>query len=175
MRQRTKKIIVIGYGNPGRLDDGLGPAFADAIEKMNLSNVSVDSAYQLTVEDASFIADYDIALFADADVNCPEPFYLRKAGKEPKTSFSTHVIEPETVMSLAKRLFGSDVEGYVMGIRGYDFNEFGEKLSKGAKKNLALAVEYIKPMLVNASFDKMESITQKVSVTRFARSSNGDK
>ena len=26
------KIVVIGYGNPGRLDDGLGPALAEAKE-----------------------------------------------------------------------------------------------------------------------------------------------
>jgi Ni,Fe-hydrogenase maturation factor len=28
-----KGILVIGYGNPGRLDDGLGPHLADAISK----------------------------------------------------------------------------------------------------------------------------------------------
>ena len=30
------KALVIGYGNPGRLDDGLGPALAEAVEKLDL-------------------------------------------------------------------------------------------------------------------------------------------
>ena len=50
------RILVIGYGNPGRLDDGLGPAVASAMEEFNLPGVSVDSNYQLTVEDAASAA-----------------------------------------------------------------------------------------------------------------------
>ena len=31
MSEDAKPFLVIGYGNPGRLDDGLGPAPADAL------------------------------------------------------------------------------------------------------------------------------------------------
>ena len=57
------KTLFIGYGNPGRLDDGLGPAMAEAVEKLNLPGVVTDSDYQLTVEDAAEVAKYDLVIF----------------------------------------------------------------------------------------------------------------
>ena len=35
-----RRLLVIGYGNPGRLDDGLGPAFAAQVERLQLPDVS---------------------------------------------------------------------------------------------------------------------------------------
>lgn len=155
MLRKAKKILVIGYGNPGRLDDGLGVAFADAVEKMALPNITVESDYQLTVEDAQLVAEHDIVLFADADMNCNNAFYIKQIEKEVPVSYSTHIIEPETVLSLAKNLFNAKTQGYILGIRGYKFNDFGEDLSENALKNLSLALTYIKPFLLNGFFDKI--------------------
>ena len=58
MNTEAADILLIGFGNPGRLDDGLGPALADAIEKLALPGVTVESNYQLTVEDAAEIAKH---------------------------------------------------------------------------------------------------------------------
>ena len=44
------QTLVIGYGNPGRRDDGLGPSFADILAAEGIPGVDVDSDYQLTVE-----------------------------------------------------------------------------------------------------------------------------
>ncbi|MHC4675441.1 MAG: hydrogenase maturation protease, partial [Planctomycetota bacterium] len=68
------KILIIGYGNPGRLDDGLGPALANAVDKMNLPGVTAEADYQLAVEDAAALAQHDIVIFADADTCGNEPF-----------------------------------------------------------------------------------------------------
>jgi len=152
MSSLEKKILVIGYGNPGRLDDGLGPAFADAIESKNISGVTVDSDYQLTVEDSSSVSIHDIVIFADASVNGKEPFFLKKITPKKDISFTTHSIDPESVLGLAYDLFNAKTIGYVLGIRGYDFNEFGMVLSKKAKNNLAKAVEYISQLLIIKDF-----------------------
>ena len=32
----SKKILIIGFGNPGRLDDGLGPKLAEEFEKKDI-------------------------------------------------------------------------------------------------------------------------------------------
>ncbi|VGO14536.1 hypothetical protein PDESU_03099 [Pontiella desulfatans] len=61
--------LVIGYGNPGRLDDGLGPAFAERIQGLGLSGVTVESNYQLNIEDAELVSRYDTVVFADASVD----------------------------------------------------------------------------------------------------------
>ena len=50
------KILVYGYGNPGRQDDGLGISLVEMIEdwknKKKLSYIETDSNYQLNIEDA---------------------------------------------------------------------------------------------------------------------------
>lgn len=139
--------LVIGYGNPGRLDDGLGPAFAEAVEKLAIDGVTVDSDYQLMIEDSLAVLDHDLTLFADADVSGPEPFYVRKIVPGDYASFSTHSIRPQALLALTSKLFEKDVDAYVLGIRGYEFNEFGEGLSERAADNLAEAVKAIEPML----------------------------
>jgi DNA-binding response OmpR family regulator len=47
----ANRVLVIGYGNPGRLDDGLGPALAETLQRLDLPGVTVDADYQLTAED----------------------------------------------------------------------------------------------------------------------------
>ena len=105
MATDSHSLIVIGYGNPGRLDDGLGPAFSDRIEELGLPNVTVESNYQLTVEDAELIAKHDFVLFADAALNCEESFYVSRVEPDITASFCTHSVSPGQVYHLALSLF----------------------------------------------------------------------
>jgi hydrogenase maturation protease len=139
-----KKILVFGYGNPGRLDDGLGPAFAAKLEEMSLDGVTVDSNYQLTVEDADQIKDYDVVFFVDASVDCKEPFELSDVTPESTMHFSSHFFTAGDVLGLAQELFQAKTKAHVLAIRGYEFNEFGEWLSEKAQNNLEKAVEFFR-------------------------------
>ncbi|MFW6155589.1 MAG: hydrogenase maturation protease [Planctomycetota bacterium] len=141
------EILLIGYGNPGRLDDGLGPAAAAAIEALRLPAVAVDSDYQLTVEDAEAAARHRVAILVDAAEVGPEPFCVRRLAPGRELSFSTHSVSPEAVIGMAHSLFGSDVVGYVVGVRGDEFNAFDERLSERAKANLDEAVAYLSRVL----------------------------
>ncbi|MGB9624654.1 MAG: hydrogenase maturation protease [Phycisphaerae bacterium] len=148
------RILLIGYGNPGRLDDGLGPALAAAVERLALPGVTVDADYQLTVEHAASVAENDVVVFADADVAGAEPFSLRRIDPdpEPAVSFSSHSAEPQQVLALAHCLFGARTQGYVLAIRGYAFDRFGEGLSEKARANLTAALRFIEPHLRQRSF-----------------------
>ncbi len=160
MSESRTKVLVIGYGNPGRLDDGLGPAFAAELDAKDLPGLTIDSDYQLTVEDAADIARHDVVVFADASVNCPEPFEFDEleAERNPPMSFSSHSISPAAVLGLAQTLFNGQVRGYLMGIRGYEFNEFGEALSDRAKQNLDAAVAYFVSELSTGRFDETPTV-----------------
>ena len=151
-REKNKKILIIGYGNPGRLDDGLGPAFADTVKGFDLEDVDIDSNYQLTVEDAVDIARHDIVIFADADIKGSAPFYFKKIRSVPLVNLSSHSIKPESLLALVKESFKKEVDAYIIGIRGYEFNGFGETLSEKADKNLGEAVKFIIPQLKGKSF-----------------------
>ncbi len=165
MSQGAVRVLLIGYGNPGRLDDGLGPALAAAVEKLAIPGVKVDAAYQLSVEDAAAVAEHDVVIFADADVAGPEPFWFRRIEPGPTWSFSTHSVEPAAVLGLARQMFSARTEGYILGIRGYDFNEFGERLSDRARANLDAAVAFIEPMLRSGSFREVPGKVEESSVT----------
>jgi hydrogenase maturation protease len=136
-------ILVIGYGNPGRLDDGLGPALAARLEAQNLPGVTVDSDYQLTVEDACEVSRYGVVVFADAHVDGPEPFTFTRLTATAAPGFSSHGVEPEEVLGLAAELFETRPRAYVLAIRGYEFDGFGERLSPGAENNLRRALTFI--------------------------------
>ena len=152
MNDQTNTVLVIGYGNPGRLDDGLGPALAEALTGRDMPGVTIDSDYQLTVEDASAVAAHDVVVFADADVAGPEPFELRPLAAEESLSFSTHSVSPGAVLGLAQDLFGATTKAYVLAIRGYEFDEFGERLSPKARENLDQAVQFLERCLREKAF-----------------------
>lgn len=150
-------VLLIGYGNPGRLDDGLGPALAERIETKQLKGVTVDSNYQLSVEDADAISKHDFVLFVDASVSGREPFWIEKVDPKKEVSFSSHSISPEALMDMSNNMLDGKTLGYIMGIRGYEFNEFGEKLSAKAKENLDAAVQFVEKAIVEKEFDRYVS------------------
>ena len=154
---RTTRVLLIGYGNPGRLDDGLGPALAEALAQKKRPGLTVDSNYLLTVEDAAAIAENDIVIFADASVNGAEPYFFKKIQPVSSLSFSSHSIEPEAVLGLSHDLFDAKTEGFVLGIRGYDFNEFGERLSSKAQDNLLDALAFIDELVGQNNYETAQT------------------
>ena len=147
------RVLLIGFGNPGRLDDGLGPALACKLENAGLRGLTVESNYQLTVEDAAAVAEHDTVLFVDADIAGPEPFWVKRIRPASRDlGFSTHSIEPRAVLALARDLFHAEPEAWLMGVRGYEFNEFGEKLSPKARANLAAALDYVTSAVREGAF-----------------------
>jgi len=154
MKTESQKILLIGYGNPARADDGLGPAIADSIEYKNLPGVTVDADYQLTVEDSAQVAEHDVVIFADASVNCTEPFSFEPLTSRESGSFSSHSVEPAEVMALAEKLFKSKAKGFTLAVRGYEFEKFGSPLSEKAKTNLRESVIFLENLVKTKKLKK---------------------
>ncbi|MBP9143021.1 MAG: hydrogenase maturation protease [Thermoanaerobaculia bacterium] len=133
--------LVLAWGNPGRRDDGLGPAFAAAIAARRLPQVQVESGYQLQIEDAAQLAGCGRVFFVDAERCGSAPFRLRRI--EPEAGgigFTSHSVSPGRLLALGRDLFGACPEAWLMGIRGYDFDDFGEELTTAARANLEAAI-----------------------------------
>lgn len=141
-RPACRRILVYGYGNPGRQDDGLGPALADRIEAGKPAGVSVDAAYQLAIEDAADIAGYDVVVFVDADMEGPEPYSMRRLEPSASITFTSHLIGPESVLALCGQMYGKTPECWLLGIRGHAY-DFGEELTEKARENLEEAFAYL--------------------------------
>lgn len=153
--KENAQTLVIGFGNPGRLDDGLGPALTAKLELAPLAGVETDAQYQLCVEDAERISRFERVVFADADTACTAPFSFRRLLPAPTgIGFSSHAVEPDEVLTLARDLFGAEPKAYMLGIRGYEFNAFGEKLSPKAKENLEKAVCFLARVIREETIDQ---------------------
>jgi len=144
------KIMIYGYGNPGRQDDGLGIAFSNAIEEWvkenGLDGYTFDNNYQLNIEDAELISDKDIVIFADASVEDIPEFCVSMVDGTKDVSFTTHAASPGYIVQLCQEIFGKAPPTYLVHIKGYTW-EFDEGLSDNATINLKLALDHIKKLL----------------------------
>jgi len=137
------RVLVIGYGNPGRQDDGLGPAAAFAIDKLGWPNVSTLDNYQLAIEDAVEIAAHDVVWFVDASREGDAPCAVRRLSRAFDFTFTSHLVKPETLLAITDHEFGKCPEAHLISIRGYEF-DFVEGLSDRACDNLTLAVALLR-------------------------------
>ena len=145
------KILLIGYGNPGRRDDGLGPGLIERLECDPIPAVVLDADYQLTVEHAWDLSQYPMAIFADAAVRGAEPYFYQPLQPDAPISFSTHSVSPGAVLHMAREMFDATTQVYVLGIRGYEFEEIAEGLTERAQQNLDCAEAFIRQQLASGS------------------------
>ncbi|MBT8335487.1 MAG: hydrogenase maturation protease [Gemmatimonadetes bacterium] len=140
------RVLVLGYGNPARLDDGLGPAFCEALVADGWDAPeyrTVQTAMQLHIEHAAEVAGYDVVVFVDATLPGPGSFVFEVVQPGARhAEFTTHSASPAGILGLARGLFGSEVRGYTLGIRGLEFGEFGEYLGGEARRNLDAALQF---------------------------------
>jgi len=144
------KILIYGYGNPGRQDDGLGNAFIERLEvwakQQQMEGITFDSNYQLNIEDAAEVSDKDLVIFVDASTEEIEDFILTPVNASTKVAFTTHAASPGYIVDLCKQLYNRVPATYLVHIKGYEW-EFREGLSKRALENLGKALKHIKMML----------------------------
>jgi len=152
MNERRETLLLLGYGNPGRLDDGLGPALAAQVESLALPGVAVQADYQLCLEDSEAAARHDVVIFADAATSGAEPFSFQRIEPASCLGFSTHALQPEAVLGFAHQLFGARTDGYTLGIRGYAFNGYGESLTDQGRANLTAAVAFVRRVCGQGNF-----------------------
>jgi hydrogenase maturation protease len=137
------RILVLAWGNPGRCDDGLGPALAARLEQIQLPGVAVESDYQLTIEHAALAAEYDVVVFADAAQDAQSSYYFRPVTPADASRFTTHGVTPGEILFLARSCFGAMPEGHLLGIRAHVLDQFGEELSAAALEDLDAAVDFL--------------------------------
>ncbi len=131
---KDNRLFVYGFGNPGRQDDGLGPAIIDKLENDKVEGIIIDSNYQMNIEDAHNISQCESVIFVDASIDAEEPFSFYKIEPSANITFSTHTMSPESVLALCKELYDKDMDAYVMAIRGYEW-DFIEGFSSKAVSN----------------------------------------
>ena len=154
MTSDKPKILIYGYGNPGRQDDGLGVMLAEELEKWSLENglthIHVDSNYQLNLEDAAEIANYNVVIFADASKEDIPHFSFEPLTPSEKVEFTMHAVSPAFILHLCRQVFNCEPEAYLLHIRGHEW-EFMDSITDFARDNLNGACEYVKKFILDHS------------------------
>ena len=128
--------LLIGFGNQGRGDDGLGPLFAERIEKLAPKGLEIDIDYQLTVDHALAVSEADLVVFADAEIGAEGSFSFEPIAASGATGMGSHELSPQAVLTLAKTLYGREPQAFLLGIAGWDYGEVKEGLSPEATAHL---------------------------------------
>jgi hydrogenase maturation protease len=146
------QILIYGYGNPGRQDDGLGIALTERlavwVSDNQIAGVEFDNNYQLNIEDAAAIAQKDLVIFVDASEEDIEDFCLSEVDGTSRVSYTTHAASPGYIVRLCKELFQKEPQVLLLHIKGYEW-DFQEGLSKRARENLDQALEYMQTLLID--------------------------
>jgi hydrogenase maturation protease len=146
------ELLVIGYGNPVRRDDGVGPRVAEAIEALQLPGVRTIVCQQLSPEDADPISRARKVIFVDAAVDKTDGVHFRKLEPGATTQLMAHSADPRTMLALARDVFGHVPEAWWLTIPAIHLG-FGTDYSPEAEAGFQTAVAEIKK-LVAANFCK---------------------
>ncbi len=149
--QQNQGLLIYGYGNPGRQDDGLGNAMIERLEEFiaqeKINNVKLDSNYQLNIEDALEMNGNDFVLFVDASLEEEvEDFSLSPVQPSKKVEFTMHSTSPGFILNLCRELYGSAPQTYLLHIKGYSW-DLKEDLTEGARQNLDKAFHFVKKVV----------------------------
>lgn len=135
-------VVVIGYGNPLRQDDGAGWHVARAVEELSLGkpDLCVLARHQLTPDLAELLSEAERAVFIDASVEGGPGTVARRpvAPAANDLPFDTHRYGPSELLATARTLFGSYPGAHLITVTGRDFG-FGDELSAPVRDALPQA------------------------------------
>ena len=136
-------LLVIGYGNELRCDDGVGPKVAAAVAEWNSSGIRTLACHQLTPELAEPIASARQVVFVDAAAASSGAVQLRQLDPIMSAEAMTHSTDPRWLLGLAKQVFGRCPSAWSLTIPTEDLG-FGEELSSLARQGMQTALERIR-------------------------------
>ena len=139
-------LLLIGYGNTLRSDDGVGPRVVETIAGLNLPGVQTLVCALLTPELADPISHAERVLFVDAAVDAPREVQLRPLQPAESSQIMAHAADPRTLLALSRDVFGHAPQAWWLTIPVENLG-IGEELSEVAQAGMKEAIHQIKSLL----------------------------
>lgn len=136
-------LLIIGYGNTLRRDDGVGPAVADAVAALELPGVKSLACPLLAPELAADLADAKSVIFVDAAVDSPREVQLRPLAPADSSQIMAHAADPRTMLALARDVFGHAPAAWCLTIPVEDL-AIGEGFSTRTQNGFEIALREIR-------------------------------
>jgi hydrogenase maturation protease len=145
------RLVVFGWGNDARGDDGLGPLLLERVTRAAWADVTTIEDFQLQIEHALDLDGAEMALFLDAGRDTPDPFAFREIEARRDQSHTTHALSPEALLDVYARSLGrAPPPSFVLCVRGESF-ELGEPISVAAAQRLEAASVFVEALMRDRS------------------------
>lgn len=146
-------VVVIGYGNTLRGDDGLGWIAAEHLaQAIRPDQARVITCHQLTVELAEALSHAPLAVLIDARVgDAPGTVTCEEIRSAPDAAPSLHHhMTPESLLACAEALYGHAPKTILVTVIGASF-EYGQDLSAPVQAALPSVIRYVRSLLPDAA------------------------
>lgn len=143
-----RRILVIGYGNPLRSDDGVGWRIADQLPaRLQGSRVEVIQCHQLAPEMADTLRDADLVVFVDAAAEgSPGEWNHERLRAATSNGVFSHGPTAAALLALVHDLYGASPEAHLFTVCGSSFG-YGECLSTDVALALPAVVAAMEALL----------------------------
>lgn len=139
-------ILIIGYGNTLRGDDGVGVRVAEIIEGKNYPNTRVISVHQLTPELAEDIAGSDLVIFVDAVFSDRPEIQIETLESSGDWKNLGHAENPSSLLAFTRSIYQKTPIARGVYIPAVNC-EFGEELSEVTRKGMEEAIGAIEKII----------------------------
>ncbi|HEY9620008.1 MAG TPA: hydrogenase maturation protease [Crinalium sp.] len=139
-------ILVIGYGNTLRSDDGVGYRVAETVADWNRVDVRSLPLHQLTPDLAEVISTAQVVIFVDASVIPATTLQIETLQPDTAPAFTGHVVNPRSLLALSQALYGHVPIAYHLLIPVTSV-AFGETFSAVTQANFAVALREIQDIV----------------------------
>src|SRR5262249_19948547 len=141
-------LLVIGYGNELRGDDGVGPAVARAVEGWRLPRVATIVSSGLLPELAERISGAERVVFVDAHVDCHDVTISEMVPNG--GSGLGHASDPRWLLALSESLWGRRPRAWLIAVPAESF-ALGEGLSARAERGMQAALREVARLAEDAA------------------------
>jgi hydrogenase maturation protease len=145
------KILVIGFGNTLRRDDGVGQHVAAAISARDLPGLTSLAVHQLTPELAAPLSRAELAILIDARLSQSREVEVLSVEPWETGGMSGHVSNPRSLLSLTQTLYGRYPRTWLVSVPVEDVS-LGEGLSAIAECGAKEAVDRITLLIEAEAF-----------------------
>jgi hydrogenase maturation protease len=136
-------LVIFGWGNVSRGDDGLGPLLLARIADSGWDNATLIEDFQLQIEHALDLQGADLALFIDAGKDTPAPFSFGEIFPQDGLTHTTHALSPGSVLAVYRKVTGNTPPpAFLLCVRGESFG-LGEGLSNNGAARMEEAWDFL--------------------------------
>jgi len=162
-------FFIIGYGNPQRRDDGIGPYIVNRLRPLfkHRKDVHLLVLHQLEPDIIDTLKTADTLVFVDATVEAlPEGRHWVEVQPELNTMpFLIHESAPAFILGLLQCLCHRHPKTWMVSVEGNDFG-FGSGLSSDARKRAMQVIGEITRFILTEAAEK-----DNITLTRTYRKS----